>query len=333
MNQIKGLLFGLALADAAGAYTEFRTRKALQHTCFTFPLDQRGRDPDRLWTDNTNQTICVVHSIHEAHGRVDPLVFAQHLRDWVEHGFSELGQTQGEGCRGTTFSVVMDDDFLTNPVTTSRRHKSPNGTLVHTVILGCRAGDRNTVIKDTILIAKTTHAESRSVIACCIVASIVFDLVNHTPTRKILHNAFKHNILGGKHHVDIARHCHAFSLDELHLDDTTSGHSLKCLGVAVWAFRERERDFRDIITEIALQGGDASTNACVAGAILGAYKGFDSLPQDWLEQLRHKNFLLEKLDLFHHSEKLRAAQELHDSLRSAELYVTSPALASCRIKK
>ena len=42
------------------------------------------------------------------------------------------------------------------------------------------------------------------------------------------------------------------------------------------------------MSEIILQGGDADTNAAVAGALLGAKLGFGSLPQNLIEQLRHK---------------------------------------------
>ena len=35
-------------------------------------------------------------------------------------------------------------------------------------------------------------------------------------------------------------------------------------------------------------GGDSDTTACVAGALAGAMYGLDSIPSEWIEQLRGK---------------------------------------------
>ena len=39
---------------------------------------------------------------------------------------------------------------------------------------------------------------------------------------------------------------------------------------------------RTLITELIMQGGDADTNATVAGALLGCKLGYSKLPAEWL---------------------------------------------------
>ena len=46
------------------------------------------------------------------------------------------------------------------------------------------------------------------------------------------------------------------------------------------------------------QGGDADTNAAVAGALLGCKLGSrDHMPETWLHQLKHRDWLDEQTEL------------------------------------
>lgn len=40
-----------------------------------------------------------------------------------------------------------------------------------------------------------------------------------------------------------------------------------------------------------LTGGDADTNACVAGAMLGCKLGIEAIPESWKNKLKHKDWL------------------------------------------
>lgn len=112
--------------------------------------------------------------------------------------------------------------------------------------------------------------------------------------------------------VDMKKFCPPNNLSELELDDRRSmGYTYKCLGSALFCF-SRDRDqamddadfFKQLITVLTLEAGDADTNAAVAGALLGCRFGFKGLPQSWVNGLRHKQFLMnicdELLDLVCH---------------------------------
>ncbi len=79
--------------------------------------------------------------------------------------------------------------------------------------------------------------------------------------------------------------------------NVAEGYVLKCMAVGVWAFRNRHRAYKDVIIEIVLMGGDADTNASVAGAILGACG--NTPPTEWIEKLPHRIWLNERLDKFY----------------------------------
>lgn len=49
------------------------------------------------------------------------------------------------------------------------------------------------------------------------------------------------------------------------------------------------------ILKIVLSGGDADTNAAVAGAILGAKFGIDQVPEEWKSGLLYASMLHDKV--------------------------------------
>ena len=53
------------------------------------------------------------------------------------------------------------------------------------------------------------------------------------------------------------------------------------------------------ILKIVLSGGDADTNAAVAGAILGAKFGIDQVPEEWKDGLLYASMLHNKVQEFY----------------------------------
>jgi len=53
------------------------------------------------------------------------------------------------------------------------------------------------------------------------------------------------------------------------------------------------------ILKIVLSGGDADTNAAVAGAILGAKFGIDQIPEEWRNGLLYASMLHNKVQEFY----------------------------------
>lgn len=105
------------------------------------------------------------------------------------------------------------------------------------------------------------------------------------------------------------KHIEVESFADLQLDDARKmGYVYKCLGAAVFALRMAMRDeasefltefegknrFQEIIVALIMEGGDADTNGCVAGALLGAWYGYSRLPGSWRSGIQHRDWLLRK---------------------------------------
>jgi ADP-ribosylglycohydrolase len=146
---------------------------------------------------------------------------------------------------------------------------------------------------------------------------------------------------------EFSRYTSAHDFLALQLDDAMSmGYVYKCLGAAVFALRKAMRltksgasfargdsassqeqqcqeghtgsvVFEEIITELTMLGGDADTNCCVAGALIGAWIGFDGLPTHWVGGLAHRGWLIAKSEglsrLIGIKERGEAEEELPDA--------------------
>ncbi|KAF2074849.1 hypothetical protein CYY_003837 [Polysphondylium violaceum] len=88
---------------------------------------------------------------------------------------------------------------------------------------------------------------------------------------------------------------------DLDLSNQSSiGYTYKCLGAAILCMRklaarlskdEPEQPdvaFRLVLNELIREGGDADTNAAVAGSLLGVLIGYNNLPKDMLDATPHR---------------------------------------------
>lgn len=183
--------------------------------------------------------------------------------------------------------------------------------------------------------SRVTHADPRCIVSCCLATGLIrgvlrgeilaeedVDTVIRLSLSWIEDWTVKENqnqILQGADASspftyppfdvgEFNKHVRAESLEELQLDDArTMGYVYKTLGASIWALRAAMRRidsqvsspdsvFEELITSLVLCGGDADTNAAVAGSLLGAWVGFNALPASWKHGLMHAQWLSPKCD-------------------------------------
>ncbi|KAG9290509.1 hypothetical protein G9A89_002484 [Geosiphon pyriformis] len=114
--------------------------------------------------------------------------------------------------------------------------------------------------------------------------------------------------------AELNRHCFPETLSKLWLDESKKvGYTYKSLGAGVYPitrnlvnglsfFPEGQRTygnlFKRMITEVTLEGGDADSNATVTGALLGCRLGKSQLPREWVQGVKHHEWLDEMAEKF-----------------------------------
>ncbi|KAH8899772.1 putative ADP-ribosylglycohydrolase [Thozetella sp. PMI_491] len=279
------------------------------------------------WTDDTDHALLILLSfLHN--GEPLPRDFAERLKIWVDMGLRAL-DTLPLGLGNLVGSIVRRKDFVEDPEGAARarweatqRNAAPNGSLMRTHPLGviCIAKDEHETFEVAARFSRITHVDPRCVISCVIGTALVRCVARGEIQRKEDVDATIERALEWfldqpqeeKLDLDeLRRHTNAISLEDLKLDEPQKiGYVYKTLGSGVvvlrrtiWKVQEglghlrSQLDiFEEVITDLIMEGGDADTNACFAGALAGAYLGYKVLPGHWKHGLRHEQWLMYKAE-------------------------------------
>ncbi len=179
-----------------------------------------------------------------------------------------------------------------------------------------------------------THADPRCVASCIALNTAIFRLINEGSVQDAKKEAYQKGLNAlekQKNALDsfdfencqekdeytdetLEKCINAKNLDELKLAEGFIGYTYKALSAAFWALNQannlkrstqksNEAIFREVITQIVGEGGDADTNAAPAAALVGAYLGYSSIPDSW-KYLRDQHILVELANMaFNHSEQ------------------------------
>ncbi|KAK3690393.1 ADP-ribosylglycohydrolase-domain-containing protein [Podospora appendiculata] len=260
-----------------------------------------------------------------------PVDLAARLRVWVQQGLRPL-DTMPLGLGRLVGTVVASQGFATDPARVAReywdktgRRMAPNGSLMRTHPLGlmCLWRSEAETFEVAAAMSRVTHADPRCVLACVLGSALVRAVVRgEVVTEGDLDGVVARAVAwfgteGGEEgeELDMAeleRHVGSeVGLGGLELDDPPKiGYVYKTLGAGVVLLRMairrveesgggvvvRGRMFEELVTELIMCGGDADTNACFAGALLGAYLGYAALPGHWKYGMTHGEWFAGKAE-------------------------------------
>ncbi|KAL2255962.1 hypothetical protein VTK26DRAFT_2420 [Humicola hyalothermophila] len=198
----------------------------------------------------------------------------------------------------------------------------------HVLGLMCLWREERAAFEAAASISRATHVDPRCVVACAVGTALVravvrgeveaeaeLDALVERAVRWYKEEGEREGADGQEVELDVGelrKHVDPEGgLDALNLDDPPAvGYVYKTLGSGVVLLRmairrragsnggmlDRSRMFEELITDLVMRGGDADTNACFAGALLGGYLGYSALPDHWKHGLKHEEWLLGKAD-------------------------------------
>jgi len=306
-DRLKGVLFGQAVGDALGLGTEFMSRAQVR---YWYPdglssYDQIIRDAHRKrwkrgdWTDDTEQMTLIVDSLLEKR-EIDVCDIARRFAHWEGQG--------GLGVGDTVYAVLHHPHFFEDPHVAAEavwestgRWQAANGAVMRTAALGLwESHDESKVIANAEAVCKITHFAPRCVASCVAVCVAIRRLVQGETEIEAIIEFVRNLAMEYEPRVEpFFALAESEDIEALNLDDEESmGYTLRTLSGGVWALRHAA-SFEAGITAVIHQGGDADTNASVAGALLGARFGYDAIPRAWIEGLTWRKFMSRIADEFY----------------------------------
>lgn len=304
LDKIKGLFFGQAIGDALGLGSEFLNKKQVKVyypeklTKYSQIIQDSFRKQWEIgeWTDDTDQFLCICDSIIKTK-KVDLNAFAKELFNWAQQSPVDIGITVN--------SVVSNPNFLEDPFKCSKevweesgRDAAANGAIMRTSILGAyEFWNYEKVISNTEKIAKVTHWDPRCVGSSVIISLIIANLIKENrllSMRELIE-------IGDRYDNRIIYYIEQSAqnrISGLFLDEEgVIGYTLLALSAGLWAYNHA-KDFESGLISVINEGGDADTNGCITGSVLGAKFGYSTIPKHLIDGLKNKSIIENKFEEF-----------------------------------
>lgn len=310
-------LYGLAVADALGVPYESETLASMrEHPCTGMVGFGHHNQPAGSWSDDTSMTLCVADSLRRG---FDPDDMMKRFSQWrSKHIYTASGVVFDIGrCCRRAINKYWDGlpaeycgDFSLNG--------NGNGALMRMLPVAlyqchfCMADDKHleNFLEPIHAASIITHAHAIGLICCGLFSLTLREIFlregEGASLLDIVRGAFEkgrqtYTRMGGDFAVYINDPAYFDDPDKL-LEKTedalpTWGYALNTWNIALWSLLTTE-SYRDCVLKAVNLGGDADTNAAVAGALAGVIYGKESIPTEWLDALLNKTLLDSVADRF-----------------------------------
>lgn len=298
---VKGMLLGLATADALGVPVEFDYRGSLKEDPV---VDMRsggswGQEAG-TWSDDTSLTIAAMESISRLKKIDYNDVMANFLKWYERDAFTATGNRFDIG-NTTRSAIVRFSRKILPPIKCGATEENSNGNgslmriLPATFYLYAKSnGQLSADALETIHeFSALTHGHIISKMACGIYSLIAAQILNG----KNLSDAFSigmteaQNFYGTnaafKHFSRLCDEKFA-ALPENKI--SSSGYVVDTLEAALWCLLNTD-NYKSLALKAVNLGGDTDTTGAVAGGLAGIYYGAESIPAEWLTTLKRRTYL------------------------------------------
>lgn len=283
-ERVLGSCLGLALGDALGAPFEFLRANNIPDPIPAFErpwLDQ----PPGSTTDDTAMARNLMRSL-AARGGLDPTDLVERHIAWFGTHPPDVGTNIARVLR--RIERARDATAVAEAVWRERGPEvsAGNGSVMYCAPLGLAYANRPGELAELApALSGLTHFDERCKTAVLAITLAVAALVRGEEAESAARSAVDAVLPreGGEELeflVDAAG-------SRRQIDGPDQGFCLFTAGVAFQAL-VRGGGFEAEVRRVVSLGGDADTNAAVAGALLGARDGLGGLPKVWLERLRER---------------------------------------------
>lgn len=276
-DRVLGMLLGLHVGDSLGAAMEFWPANAdLSHTEIISSGPWRAGEP----TDDTELMMAVLRSLKTTK-ELDLEDLRRSLIHWLGEGPKDVGTTTHNAIRrlerGESFGGLDDPD------------QQANGTLMRCCPLALMSVAEPILDQAISAQARLTHGSTTCQLGDKIlIYSLRVALAGGSKSQTLV--AMQEQI---KKHSWFAKEfpdAMAAPWNSLR----TSGWVKDTLFAAAWALTNAPSFERGLI-QIVNRGDDADTAGAVAGCLMGAVYGVDSIPERWLQKIELKEKIEEEV--------------------------------------
>lgn len=297
LNKIKSVMFGHTVGDALGVPVEFCKRDVLDKNPVTDMIGFGTYNlPAGTWSDDTSMSLCALESLSK--GILDYNDIMRNFGKWYyDEEFTADGEVFdiGETCLSSIYNYI-DLGMPINKCGIANERSNGNGSLmrIHPFVLyAFYNGINNSDFTRMIIKASSlTHAHFISTDGCVIYAYILRALLE-SPSRESIYRGLSAASYDDVYYPTNSYYKRLFEQDISKVNREyikSTGYVVDSLESAVWCLLTTN-SYKECVLQAVNLGGDTDTIAAIAGSLAGALYGFDSIPKEWLNILKKKDYI------------------------------------------
>ena len=297
-------IMGLCVADTMGVPVEFMDRETLKKDPVV-GIREYGtyNQPAGTWSDDTSMTLCLVDSISKGLDYEDIML---NFIKWIEEGeYTPYGEAFDSGF--TTRKALMRFKKGVPPLECGGRseYDNGNGSLMRILpilfylqsMYGINFTDVGGAYEIIHNISALTHGHKRSQIACGIYISVASRLIGGMDMKIVVSSGIYQAMKfykGREDYIDELKHFKQLEREDFaelpEGEIKSNGYVVDTLEAAIWCLLNTE-NYKDCVLKAVNLGNDTDTVAAVVGGLAGLRYGYESIPQDWVNEIARKEYV------------------------------------------
>lgn len=312
IEQVRGLVFGLAVGDALGVPVEFEDRRELAGNPITELCGYGTYNvPAGSWSDDTSLSLALLESLGRL-GHLDYEDVMTNFSDWMndaaftptDHVFDIGNVTRKAISRydgGTAAAECGCGDAADNG-NGSLMRIGPMALYLYDIYGEALDGAEPLGLVHGV--SSLTHAHVKSCMACGIYVLLAGELLAHKPVAEAvavaLQKAREFYMTQPAFFPEVDTYGRLWCAEFKDLPEQkirSTGYVVHTLEAAIWCLLNTA-DYRSCVLRAVNLGSDTDTVGSVAGGLAGLAYGYESIPTEWRDGLKRKEYIASLCDLF-----------------------------------
>lgn len=298
-------LMGFVVGDAMGVPLEFKKREELLAKPVTKMTGFGTHNVEEgTWSDDTSMLLATIDSINTK-GTIDYMDIALKFTAFKNHAHytpnNEVFDIENVCAR----AIDKFDEERANPTQCGLTdiNSNGNGSLMRILPIAYYAIERKLQDYEIIELVKDlssiTHGHEISIMGCYIYVRFIMFLLNgkdklsaYSMTKCVDYSMFSEET------IEVYKRILNDDISKLKLNDIkSSGYVVDTLEAVIWVVLNTDSFKASIIGAINL-GEDTDTIGALVGAASGIIYGYDYIPEEWINELARKDYLLDIFEEF-----------------------------------
>ena len=304
MSKVVDSIIGHAIGDAMGVPTEFCIRERLQKHPVTKMIGYGQHPvPAGCFSDDTSMSLALIDSYINK-GKFDYDDIMTNFYYWLHDAkFTATDKVFDAG--RTCIQAIINYTKEIKPLDCGLKSENSNGngSLMRILPVALYAYYRklkeSEIVKLTNDISSLTHAHEISRLGCYIYVRYIMFLLDglskteaYDRTQKLKYKEYSKESLE-KYSRILKENIKKVPLDDI----SSSGYVVDTLEASLWCLLVHV-NFEDTILEAINLGNDTDTIAAITGSMAGIIYGINSMPEEWLNTLIKKDYVLNLAETF-----------------------------------